>query len=190
MFDLQKFVVRYRLGLEDTESLIQAANNLLADGHTEPAIIELLLLESPIRSEAVPIFERVCAQLGVKIPGEHDAIEEKLCDLLEAIASGALSPRMGLELVMREVYWLHVSKLANKKYVGDSVGLEMLIGAYWGYNDLMERPQEISFAGKYGPEAIAAWEQYVRQQAKDWLEKHKRPAVQVKPESGDSLSDK
>lgn len=179
MFDLEKFVVRYRLGLEDTESLIRAANSLLADGHTEPAIIELSLLESPIMTEAAPIFKRACAQLGVKIPDEREAITEVLRGLVEAIASGSLSPRTGLELVMQEVYWPHVSKERDAQYVGDSVGLEHLIGAYWGYDDLTGRPQEVSFDGKYGPKAIAAWEQYVRQQARNWLQRYERIPVRL-----------
>ena len=61
---------------------------------------------------------------------------------------------------MQEVYWPHISKIPDTKYVGDSVGLEHLIGAYWGYDDLTGRPQEVSFEGKYGPKAIAAWEQF------------------------------
>ena len=79
---------------------------------------------------------------------------------------------MGLELVMQEVYWPHISKEVVEKYVGDSVGLEVLIGAYWRHDDLMERPHEVSFDGKYGKDAIAAWEEFVRRNARDWLEKH------------------
>ena len=59
MFDIRHFAVRYRLGLLDTESLVRAADSLLAEGHTEPAVIELSILESPVMVEAAPIFERV-----------------------------------------------------------------------------------------------------------------------------------
>jgi hypothetical protein len=42
---------------------------------------------------------------------------------------------------MQEVYWPHVSKERDAQYVGDSVGLEHLIGAYWGYDDLRIEPK-------------------------------------------------
>jgi hypothetical protein len=172
VFDLRQFAVRYRLGLQDTESLLRAADALIAEGHTEPAVIELSILESPVMAEAAPVFERVCEELGVTIPAKEEAINELLHCYLESIASGALLPHDGLSLIMREVYWLHVSKVRDEKYVGDSRGLEHLIGAYWAYDDLADSSRGCSWDGKHGEEAIASWEQFVRNHAKDWLEKH------------------
>jgi len=172
MFDIRQFAVRYRLGLQDTESLVRAADALLAEGHSEPAVVELSILESPIMAEAAPIFERVCAELGVTIPSKDEAIDELLRGYLESIASGALPPREGLAAIMREIYFPHFAGEPCKKYVGDSHGMEHLIGAYWGYDDLTARPQEVSFDGKYGAEAIASWGEFVRQHARDWLQKY------------------
>jgi hypothetical protein len=171
MFDIRHFAVRYRLGLQDTESLVRAADTLLAEGHSEPAIVELSILESPIMAEAVPVFERACAELGVTVPSKDEAIDELLRGYLESVASGAIPPRDGLSAVMREVYFPHFASEPSKKYVGDSRGMEHLIGAYWAYDDLTERP-ECSWDGKYGAEAIASWEQSVRQYARDWLDKY------------------
>lgn len=172
MIDLRHIAVRYRLGLQDTDSLIRIADILLAEGHTEPAIIELSMMESPVMIEVAPVFERVCAELGFPIPTREEAIDELLKGYLKSIASGGQSPRDGLQAIMQEVYFPHLAKEPVKKYVGDSHGMEHLIGAYWGYDDLMERPREISFDGKYGKEAITSWEEFVRQHARDWLQKH------------------
>jgi len=49
--------------------------------------------------------------------------------------------------------------------------MEHLIGAYWAYDDLTERP-ECSRDGKYGAESMAGGEQSVRQYARDWLDKY------------------
>jgi hypothetical protein len=171
MFNIRQFVVRYRLGLQDTESLIRAADALLAEGHTEPAIVELSILESPIMAEAAPVFERACAELGVTIPSKDEAIDELLHGYLESIASGALPPHDGLSAIMREVYFPYFEGEPCKQYVGDSRGMERLIGAYWAYDDLVERP-ECSWDGKHGAAAITSWKQSVRQYARDWLERY------------------
>jgi hypothetical protein len=171
MFDIRHFVVRYRLGLQDTESLVRAADTLLAEGRSDPAIIELSILESPIMAEAGPIFERACAEIGVTIPSRDEAIDELLRFYVESIASGTRPPHDDLAAMMREVYFPHFASEPCKQYVGDSRGMEHLIGAYWAYDDLTGRP-ECSWDGKHGAEAIASWEQSVRQYARDWLEKY------------------
>jgi hypothetical protein len=170
MFDIRQFAVRYRLGLQDTESLVRAADTLLGEGHTEPAITELSILESPIMAEAAPVFERACAELGVTIPSKAEAVNELLRIYLKSIASGTRQPRDGLAAIMREVYFPHMAGEPCKRYVGDTNGIEHLIGAYWAYDDLTERP-ECSWDGKHGAAAITGWEQSVRQYARDWLEK-------------------
>jgi hypothetical protein len=172
MFDLKHFAVRYRLGLQDAVSLVRAADALLADGHAEPSVVKLFILDSPTMEEAAPLFERACAELGVSVPTRHEAINDLLRGYLESIESGALRPRDGLNAVMREVYYPYIVGEPCKKYAGDSNGIEHLIGAYWSYDDLIEHPREISFAGKYGTEAIICWEESVRQHSRDWLRKY------------------
>jgi hypothetical protein len=109
--------------------------------------------------------------MGVAIPSRGEAIDELLHFYVESIASGMRAPHDGLSAMMREIYFPHFASEACKKYVGDSCGMEHLIGAYWAYDDLTERP-ECSWDGKHGAEAIAAWERSVRQYARDWLEKY------------------
>jgi len=58
MLDLRHIAVRYRLGLVDTESLVGVADTLLAEGRDTPAVVQLLILESPIMADAAPLFER------------------------------------------------------------------------------------------------------------------------------------
>lgn len=176
MIDIRQLVVRYRLGLQDPESLVRAADSLLAEGHTEPAVIELSILESPIMADVAPLFERVCAELGVMIPSKDGAIDDLLRSYLESIAAGTIPAHDGLSAIMREVYFPHFASEPCKKYVGDSRDMEHLIGAYWAYDDLTDRPRECSWDGKYGAEAIASWEQSVRQHARDWLAKHAQVA--------------
>jgi len=172
MTDLRHFAARYRLGLQDSESLVHIANTLLEEGRDTSAVVQLSILESPVMADAGPLFERVCTELSVAVPTKNEAIDELLRHHLESIASGACQPREGLEAVMRELYWPHFAGEPCKEYVGDSRGMQHLIGAYWSYDDLTDRPHEVSWDGKYGAEAIARWGDSVRQYARDWLQKY------------------
>lgn len=150
---------------------MRAADSLLSEGCNEPAIVQLSIIKSPIMAVAGPIFERACCELGLTIPSKDAAINQVLHHYLESIVSGARAPYDGLLLIMREVY-PHFMTERDKKYVGDSRGMEHLIGAYYSYDDLADRPGDCSWEGKRGKEAIAAWEQSVREHARDWLEKY------------------
>jgi hypothetical protein len=172
MLDLKHLAIRYRLGLLNTESLVEIADKLLEEGRDAPSVIQLSILESPIMAEAAPIFENICAEYKIKIPTKDEAINKLLRFQSESIASGAIAPRKGLEATMRESYFPYFAGELSKKYVGDSRGMEHLIGAYWSYDDLVERPRQVSWSGKYGAEAIESWEESVRQYARDWIQKH------------------
>ena len=176
MIDLRHLAARYRLGLQDSESLVRIADTLLEEKRDTPAVIQLSILESPVMADADPLFERVCSESGVAVPTKDGAVDELLRHHLGSIASGSCRPREGLEAVMREIYYPHFAGDPCKEYVGDSRGMQHLIGAYWSYDDLMERPREVSWDGKYGAEAVARWEDSVRQYARDWLQKYNRVA--------------
>jgi hypothetical protein len=176
MFDLRHAAVRYRLGLVDADELSRIADTLLDEGRDSSAAVQLFLLESPAMAEAAPLFERVCAECGILVPTKGEAIDEVLRVHLESIASGARSPRQALDDLMQQVYYPHISHEPARKYVGDSRGLEHLIGAYWSYDDLLGRPEEVSFQGRHGEAAIPFFDEYVRQLARDWLQKNERVA--------------
>jgi hypothetical protein len=170
--DLRYLAARYRLGLLDSEALVHIAEALLQEKRDTPAVIQLSILESPIMTDAGPLFERVCSESGVAVPSREEAIEELIRSHLNPIASGGCRPRDGLEAFMREIYYPYFAGKPCERYVGDSRGMQHLIGDYWSYDDLLERPHEVSCGGKFGAAAIVCWEELVRQHARDWLEKH------------------
>src|SRR5262249_3572667 len=124
-------------------------------------------------AEAAPVFERVCAECGVSVPTKSEAIDELLRVHLESIASGTRPPREALRDLMQQAYYPHISAEPVREYVGDSRGLEHLIGAYWNYDDLLKRP-EVSFQGRHGEAALPLFDEHVRQIARDWLQRYAR----------------
>src|SRR5438270_3007639 len=145
MLDLKYLAVRYRLGLQDSESLVRIADTLLEEGRDTPAVIQLSILELPVMADAGSLFERMCAEFRVAVPTKQEAVDELLRYRLESITSGTCRPRDGLEAIMREVYYPHFADEPCEQYVGDSRGMEHLIGAYWSYDDLTERPRQFSW---------------------------------------------
>jgi hypothetical protein len=85
------------------------------------------------------------------------------------IVRRAAPPRKTVGWLRRLDPWI-----SSKKYVWDSHGLEHLIGAYWSFDELESRPDEVSFRGLYGNAAVKALEQHMVELAEDWLRKHDR----------------
>jgi hypothetical protein len=77
--------------------------------------------------------------------------------IIRRIAEGDTPPRAGLGDLMTQVYYAHLAgnePTGIGHYVGETLGLQHLIGAFWGYSDLAERPDEISIDGRFGPDAV------------------------------------
>ncbi|MBX7246446.1 MAG: hypothetical protein K1X53_13195 [Candidatus Sumerlaeaceae bacterium] len=168
MFDLRHAAVRYRLGLLGTEALVHIADLLLEEGCDSAAAVQLATLESPVMPEVAPLFERACAECGIIVPSMGEAIDEMLRFHVESIASGVRPPREALGDLMSQVYYPHISHESVREFIGDSRGLEQLIGAYWSYDDFLERP-DCLFKGRQGEAAIPFFDEHVRELARAWL---------------------
>ena len=73
-------------------------------------------------------------------------VEWSLRGILRRIAAGTVKPRPGLgELVA--VYHSAPQSETNR-YVGEEYGIEQLYGFFYSYDDLEERPSEVSFEGQ------------------------------------------
>jgi hypothetical protein len=94
-------------------------------------------------------------------------IEWSLAGIIRRIATGAVQPRVGLsELVTT----YHGSPdLDDGGFVGQEYGIAQLIGYFYGYDDLEERPAEVSFEGHSGARAIAALDVEIVRLARAWL---------------------
>jgi hypothetical protein len=115
---------------------------------------------------------------GQAIPPLDEAIDIVTAALLNEITDSVVAPVVGLQHLMDDVVRPHVRAeptAGEYQYAGESRGLQHLIGAYWGYDELRERPAELSIDGKFGEEAVALLDQQVVGLARDWLDHHPRP---------------
>lgn len=173
MRSVELAAARYRLGRVTGESLILLAVELLAEGHDEA--VELAVADDPAMREVGPLFEDLCAELGEPIPDSHKAADIVVGAILGEIVDGTVQPKVGLQQLMDDVYWPYV---ANEREsgpghdVGETHDLQHLIGAYWSYDELRERPTELSVDGEFGDAAIARLDEHVKGFANDWLAAH------------------
>lgn len=147
----------------------------IESGHDFPELHELAW--DPVLSwrEADPLFEATAATLGLSMPSREEAAEILVYYHLRRIAQGDCTPEEGLAWMMRDAYWPELSKSFSSAYVGDAVGLEHFIGAYWGYDDLRDSPDVVDYDGLYGDEAKQAFDVHVRSLAAEWLQRHPAP---------------
>jgi hypothetical protein len=170
--DAKRVAARYRLGVLSNEEIKDYALTSLERGRWSPAIDDIVSATHPIRSEVGPALETLLAEQGVEIPDTEEAVWVVLRGHLGDIASGAIPPKVGMERVMSEVCDPAGLHARTRRFLGDSHGLEHLIGAFYAYDDLLERPSEVSMGGRFGEAAFDAWGRQVIDLARDWLLRH------------------
>ncbi len=169
---LEIAAAKYKLDLISSDKLKEDADHSLAAGIYSKSLAELATLDNPIMSEAGPLFESTLQELSIKLPSPDEALNIILHYHINNIAQGNITPREGMKLVIDEVYYPGNLHEKTKKYVGDSHDIHELLGNFYSYDDLEDRPDEVSFEGKYGKEAKEALGRYIVDLAKKWVEKH------------------
>jgi hypothetical protein len=163
---------RYSLGVATSEELVETADETLAHGTYTLALGELAGTTNPVMADVGPLFERSLQELGVAHFSKEDAVWVLLRHYIGRIAQGMALPRVEFRRVLQGVYYPAELYQKSAKHVGDSHGLDQMIGCFYGYDDLEACPTEISFAGKYGDDAVLALDDEFVRQAKSWLEKY------------------
>jgi hypothetical protein len=161
---------RYRLGRETGESLRDLGVSLVANG--VDAAVPLAIVDDLTLADVGPVFERLCDSLGCPVPTSDEAVDTAIAAQLSDIASGSVAPHAGLERLMNDIVRPHVNEetaAGEYQYVGESRRLQHLIGAYWGYDEIRERPSEVSIDGQCGDDAIALLNTQVVEFAREWL---------------------
>ena len=167
--DLRLAAARYALGELATTEIVRIADALLEEGAYSQAIGELATTPRLVMADAGPLFEDVLRELKVEVPSPDGAIWVLLRHHIGRIAYQDVPPREGLQAVL-DVYNLADPPPQSETYVGESHGIERLIGAYWEYNDLLVRPAGESLEPH--PEELMALDDVVVRAANKWVGEH------------------
>ena len=137
--------LRYRLGLAKWMELRQIADEALDAEIYAPSLVDAALDADEWLHEIGAAFEKALVELGIALPNsQEECCWALLHHYISQIESRATKPQPGLEGVM-EVYYGCKLYDRDTNYVGDSHDLSLLIGAYWGYDDLLERPEYVTY---------------------------------------------
>jgi hypothetical protein len=167
---------RYALGLITSEELHQAADNALDHGLYSYSLGELATISQPMMAEVGPLFEAVLRELSIPLLSKEDATDLLLKRYIRLIVEETTPPHQGLD----HIFDLYDTTIVHEKvsqYVGDSRGIHHLLGAYYAYDDLRERPGEVSYEGKFGQDAIDALDRRVVELAIEWNQEYSRATI-------------
>jgi len=165
--DLRIAAAQYVVGNLQSWDLPPIADKVLAAGHYSAALGELATSRDPTMADVGPLFEQALADFNIPRPSRDEAVGILLRYYVQRIASGAVTARQGLKPLM-ELYDLADLHKQSREFAGDAYGLQHLVGAYWAYDDLDGRSNEVSYWGRYGAEAVEALNEDVVRWATEW----------------------
>ena len=164
--------LRHRLGLATCSELRQIADSALEEEVYSPSLVDAALDAKEELWEIGTAFEKALTELEITLPtSQEKCCWEILSYHIEQIANEEVKPLTGLEGLM-EVYRGCQLQEQSKDYAGDSHDIHYLVGAYWGYDELFERPQEITYHKLTGEAAFLELDADVISMCKVWLGKH------------------
>jgi hypothetical protein len=158
---------RYALGDLPSWDLVEIANVILGRGVYSDALGKLGTDRDLMMSAAGPLFEQALQDLNVEIPSSTQAIWVLLGHHIRQLASRAVAGREGLGPIM-DIYYLAELHARSTQFVGDSHGIQHLVGAFYEYDDIDVRQHEVSFRGHHGA-AVKALDDTVVRLAHEWL---------------------
>lgn len=123
----------------------------------------------PRLDEVLPGLLAAFSHHGIVVPDKEQAVWILIEHHLKAIAAGESDPLEELSKLIADVYWDYDFHTPTKEYLGDSHGIEHLVGAYWEADERRENAEEGSPSAAASAEEWAALKKQVVLQSKRWL---------------------
>ncbi len=146
----------------------ELADRLLNAGVDNDHLVTIYLADADDRNTIVPAFERFLQSCNIAIPDRDAAVWGVLQYHIALIAHRAGNPRDLCRKMVEDVYYEYEFKC--NEYAGDSHGIHHLLGIFYGFDDLMDRPNDVSVNGKYGADAVTELESELVKSATEWLD--------------------
>lgn len=169
MTELQYIAARMAFDKVDAQEIRTAVDGLMEEGFYSDDFLAIIDSNPPTLADVLPPFRSYLQKSGIGIPDRDTAVWQLIRDHVSKIVDGSTSPFEGLKHLIADVYRNFDFHTPTKKYLGDSHGIEQLIGLYWGHDDMVERPKEVSCNGKYGVEGFRELEKEILKSSMDWM---------------------
>jgi hypothetical protein len=159
----------------DAQEIRDVVDHLIDAGTYSDEFLPIIESTPPTLRDVVAPFRAYLEKSGNHIPDKDTAVWQIIQHHVSSIIAGAVKPFEGLRRLIADVYWDYDFHKLAKEYLGDSHGIEHLIGLYWGRDDMLERPTEISCSGKHGEEALLELDKEILNRCKEWMQNFANP---------------
>lgn len=170
MEPFEYLAAKLSLGKLDAFEIQKVVDELLNEGRYDDEFINIIDSMPPRMDEVMPSFLRLLDRLGVKVPAIDKAVWLLIDHYTARIADGIIDPIEGLKRLIADIYWDYDFHSRTREFLGDSHGIENLIGLYWGYDDMMDGVGEMFYNGKTGFEGLKELKQEIVSEARRWRE--------------------
>lgn len=156
--------LEYYAAIQGIHGLDSIAVRAIVDELTNDGIWDddfVYIMDADPEVNPVPPFLCALGRLGVSVPSKEDAVWYLIDFHTARIARGDVEPLSGLERMIRDIYWDYDFGAHSTKYLGDSHGIEGLVGLYWSYDDWRASPWPSATVENFRDEALAlarAWQ--------------------------------
>ena len=126
-------ILAARLGFKSvsTEVVVELANELLDAGIYHDWLLPIVDAQPKTQAEVIPSFLAFLDSVNISVPTREKAVWQLLAFYISKIIASPDDPFTPLDLMISEVYWNYDFHEISNNYLGDSHGIQLLIGLYW-----------------------------------------------------------
>jgi hypothetical protein len=143
----REILANYVLSNVGESSLIDMAVEALTEGYDSKSL-RILSGENKTHFNVIEIrqlFKAALTEINIALPSPEEAAHTLICYWARCIIDGTVSPRDGAYHINYDVY-MRLPTQPNESYVGESIGMGLMIGLQYQYDDLEEG--HIEYNGK------------------------------------------
>lgn len=133
--NLRYLAALHGLGTLDADAMKSAVDSLMNQGFYVDECLDALDSEPARVDEVLPAFRAALAHYGVVVPDRELAVWQLIEHHLKRAASPDGDSWASLCSLFRDLYWEYDFHSETAQYLGDSHGLQELIGIYWAVED-------------------------------------------------------
>jgi hypothetical protein len=155
-----------------SDAIVCLANEWIDDGLYTADLGELCTMRSPVMSEVGPLFVSAMKELGVWNANRQEAAGVLLRAGLERLSLRCTDPVKEAEFIYWDIHHEVSNEMPDRKYVGDSLGLEHVFCWLREIWDCRDGSMILYHADLPREKAEKKFIQNLREAAADWLRIH------------------
>lgn len=171
---------RHALGMLNADDMKATIKALCDEGIYLDVFIDAL--DSglhPQMEHVLPAFIAALQYSDVAVPSRDEAVWQLIEYHLNRVVSNQDRAWQELERLVTEVNREYDFHTPTRQYLGDSHGIELLLGLCWSADDIRERPNEVTVNGLFGDAAWVELNRLIVVEATRWLcDRAAKPSIE------------